>query len=205
MFTDAPAQPYAAPAQQDGRRSRTVETRKRIAAAFTGLIREGQVAPTAEEVSARANVGLRTVFRHFDDMETLYREVNVELQNIILSMIHMKYASENWQDRVLESIGLRARLYESITPFFVAARVHRHESVVIDQYIRDGVELERSMLKRIVPPQFLLDKPRFEALVMVLSPESWVRLRREQGLGIAGAVASLRMTVDCLVGTWSKK
>ena len=205
MLADAPLSSEAAPAQQDGRRNRTVETRKRIAAAFTELIREGHVAPTAEEVSVRANVGLRTVFRHFDDMETLYREVNVELQSIIQSMIQMKYASEGWQDRLLEGIGIRARLYESITPFLLAAKVHRHESKVIDEYIREGVGLERSLLKRIVPLELQSDKTRFEAVVMVLSPESWVRLRREQGLSVAAAVAALRVTVNGLVATWSKK
>ncbi len=205
MLVDAPAFPENAPAHKDGRRNRTVETRKRIAAAFSELIREGHVAPTAEEVSVRASVGLRTVFRHFDDMETLYREVNVALQDIIQSMIQMKYSSEHWTDRVLESIVIRARLFESITPFFLAARVHRHESEVIDQYIRDGVDLERSLLKRIVPQELLSDQPRFEALVMVLSPESWVRLRREQGLSVAAAIASLHITVSGLIGTWSKQ
>jgi AcrR family transcriptional regulator len=205
MLVDAPAPPENTPAHKDGRRNRTVETRKRIAAAFSELIREGHVAPTAEEVSVRASVGLRTVFRHFDDMETLYREVNVALQDIIQSMIQMKYSSEHWTDRVLESIVIRARLFESITPFFLAARVHRHESEVIDQYIRDGVDLERSLLKRIVPQELLSDQPRFEALVMVLSPESWVRLRREQGLSVAAAIASLHLTVNGLIGTWSKQ
>jgi hypothetical protein len=138
-------------------------------------------------------------------METLYREVNVALQNIIQSMIQMKYSSEHWQDRVLEGIAARARLYESITPFFLAARVHRHESAVIDQYIRDGVGLERSLLQRIVPQNLQSDKHRFEALVMVLSPESWIRLRREQGLSVAAATASLRITVNGLLGPWSKQ
>jgi AcrR family transcriptional regulator len=205
MLAESPLTPEAAPALQDGRRNRTVETRKRIAAAFTELIREGHVAPTAEEVSVRASVGLRTVFRHFDDMETLYREVNVELQSIIQSMIQMKYTSEGWQDRLLEGIGMRARLYESITPFLLAAKVHRHESVVIDEFIREGVGLERSLLKRIVPQELQSEKHRFEALVMVLSPESWVRLRREQGLSVAAAIASLRMLVNGLVATWSKQ
>lgn len=185
-------------APKDGRRSRTVETRKRITAAFTELIREGHVAPTAEEVSVRAHVGLRTVFRHFDDMETLYREVNVELQNIILSMIQMQYSSEDWRERLLEGIGIRARLYESITPFFLTARVHRHESAVIDKNIRSGVELERSLLKRILPGALLADPVWFEALVMVLSPEAWVRLRSEQQLSVDAAAAAMQLAVRAL-------
>lgn len=183
----------------DGRRNRTVETRKRITAAFTELIREGHVAPTAEEVSVRANVGLRTVFRHFDDMETLYREVNVELQNIIVSMIQMQFASDDWRDQLMEGIGIRARLYESITPFFLTARVHRHESAVIDENIRAGVELERSLLKRMLPEALLANPVWFEALTMVLSPEAWVRLRSEQQLSVESATAAMQLTLRGLI------
>lgn len=183
----------------DGRRSRTVETRKRIAAAFTALIREGHVAPTAEEVSVRANVGLRTVFRHFDDMETLYREVNGELQNTILSIIQMQYTATDWRERLQEGIAIRARLFESITPFFLTARVHRHESAVIDENIRSGVELERNVLKRLLPEHVQADAVWFEALALVLSPEAWVRLRSEQQLSVEAATAAMQLTVRALV------
>ena len=59
----------------DGRRARGHVSRSRIVAAMIELVREGCVAPTAEQVALRADVGLRTVFRHFDDMESLYREI----------------------------------------------------------------------------------------------------------------------------------
>ena len=77
------------PKQRDGRRSRTIETRKRIVHAVTELVREGKVAPTAEEVSARADVGLRTVFRHFDDMDSLYREIDEALGINVALMLQM--------------------------------------------------------------------------------------------------------------------
>ena len=43
------------------------------------LVREGRIAPTAEEVAQRASVGLRTVFRRFKDMESLYAEMSVAI------------------------------------------------------------------------------------------------------------------------------
>ena len=39
------------------------------------LVRAGAISPNAEEVAERAGVGLRTVFRRFDDMDSLYREM----------------------------------------------------------------------------------------------------------------------------------
>ena len=57
--------------ERDGRRLRSQDSRARIVAAMLDLIREGEIAPSAELVASRANVGLRTVFRHFKDMDSL--------------------------------------------------------------------------------------------------------------------------------------
>lgn len=59
--------------------NRSIATRQKIVDAFTGLVVEGQLTPTAEQVARRADVGLRTVFRHFDDMDALYREISVDI------------------------------------------------------------------------------------------------------------------------------
>ena len=69
--------PDEPPAQEerDGRRLRSIDSRARIVKAMLALIEEGDMAPGAEAVAARAEVGLRTVFRHFKDMESLYRDV----------------------------------------------------------------------------------------------------------------------------------
>ena len=45
------------------------------------LVRAGAISPVAEEVAERAGVGLRTVFRHFDDMDSLYREMAEAMRN----------------------------------------------------------------------------------------------------------------------------
>jgi hypothetical protein len=111
----------------------------------------------------------------------------------------MEFESANWQERLLESIKVRGRLYESITPFFLSAQVHRHKSTLIDANIRDGVGLERAILKKLLPRAILADRPRFEALIMVLSPEAWVRLRQEQGLSFSAAVAAIQMVAKGLL------
>ena len=63
----------------DGRLNRSVVTRNKIVETLTKLILEGQISPTAEQVALRANVGLRTVFRHFDNMDALYREISIDV------------------------------------------------------------------------------------------------------------------------------
>ena len=40
-----------------------------------GLLEEGYLRPTSAEVAERAGVSLRSVFQHFEDMESLYAAV----------------------------------------------------------------------------------------------------------------------------------
>ncbi len=63
----------------DGRILRGERTRVLIVSAILELLRAGTVRPTAEQVAARAKVGVRTVFRHFDAMESLYAAMNATL------------------------------------------------------------------------------------------------------------------------------
>ena len=43
------------------------------------LLREDDMTPTALAVAERAGVGLRTVFRHFEDMESIFEDMTEEL------------------------------------------------------------------------------------------------------------------------------
>lgn len=186
-------------AKPDGRRKRTVETRKSIVQALIELIREGVVSPTSEDVSARAGVGLRTVFRHFDDMETLYQEIEQEIQKLIYATLHMQYRSQGWRHQLLESIAMRGALYDEIIPFFRASQVHRHESAVIAANMQQSALLQRSVLKRHLPKDIQADKARFAALLLALSPEAWIRLRVEQHLSFKAAVATVELMVKSLL------
>ena len=70
-----PAKSDAEPAP-DGRLQRSERSRQAIVQALLGLVGEGVLEPTAEQVAARADVGIRTVFRHFSDMESLFAEMS---------------------------------------------------------------------------------------------------------------------------------
>ena len=63
----------------DGRRRRSLDSQQRIVDALLALVGEGHLSPSAEQVSQRAGVGLRSVFRHFKDMESLHRTMSDSL------------------------------------------------------------------------------------------------------------------------------
>ena len=126
--------------ESDGRRRRSQDSRARIIAAMLDLIHGGEVAPGAEQVAERAQVGLRTVFRHFKDMESLYREMSHAIESDLRATVAKPFKGETWRERVLELIDRRSQAYEKIAPFKRASDAHRHHSrfLTADQGLPGG-------------------------------------------------------------------
>ena len=80
-------------AKVDGRRVRGADNRKRIVDALLKLVEGGAVSPSAEQVAGEAGVGLRTVFRHFSDMDSLYREISERMTAEIKPIIEQPCVS----------------------------------------------------------------------------------------------------------------
>src|ERR1700685_651444 len=57
----------------DGRRLRGQRTQTKVLEALLELVAEGEMRPTAQAVSNRAGVSLRTVYHHFEDVEDVRR------------------------------------------------------------------------------------------------------------------------------------
>lgn len=185
----------------DGRLNRSVVTRNKIVETLTKLILEGQISPTAEQVALRANVGLRTVFRHFDNMDALYREISIDVDAQIKPLLQARLDGQTWQERVVQSIAVRSEIYDRTAAMHVAAQVHRHESVYLTQNLMESARLQRDLLQRLLPPDLAQNAPFLDALDLVLSFESWIRLRREQALSATEATAVMQLTVKALLAT----
>lgn len=183
----------------DGRVTRSVVTRRRIVDALTALIHEGFVSPTAEQVAQRADVGLRTVFRHFDDMDSLYREISLDLDALVMPLTHVRLAGPTWLDRLLQTVDLRRDIYDRIAAIHLAAQVHRHESPFLTQNLMESAAMQRQLIRSLLPDTAARDAVLLDALDVALSLESWVRLRREQGLSADDAVAVMKRTVRALL------
>ena len=59
-------------AAPDGRRQRSEGSKQAIIEAMLEMIGEGILIPSAQQVSDRAGVGIRSVFRHFENMESIF-------------------------------------------------------------------------------------------------------------------------------------
>lgn len=185
--------------EADGRRRRSQDSRARIVQAMLELVQAGETSPAAELVAERAKVGLRTVFRHFNDMESLYREMSAVIEAELQGIIAQPFKSEDWRGRMVELVQRRAGVYERIAPFRRAGDIHRQRSQVLAADNARFVALGREILRRESPPELLQDKARFEALDMLLSFDAWNRLRRDQGLSPRRTVEALESAVSALV------
>ncbi|MEL0137982.1 MAG: helix-turn-helix domain-containing protein, partial [Halieaceae bacterium] len=56
----------------DGRRQRSERSQVAIVEAALALMDEGVLVPTAQQIADRAGVGIRSFFRHFTDMDSLF-------------------------------------------------------------------------------------------------------------------------------------
>lgn len=186
------------PLQVDGRRRRGQDNRARIVAAMLEIIREGAMTPSAEQVAARAEVGLRTVFRHFDDMDSLYREMSVVIEAELRAIVGRPFEAPDWPGRLMELVERRGEAFERISPFKRASDTVRHRSPVLADDHERLVRSLRDLLTSVLPPEVAADPMRLEALDLLTSFEAWTRLRLDQGLSTDEARRVLQAAVSRL-------
>lgn len=187
------------PDSQDGRHQRGAASRQRIVDALMHLVREGHVMPSAERVAAHAEVGLRTVFRHFKDMDSLFEEIAQGMEAWLLPVLTAPYASSDWREQLAELIERRTQLYEELMPFKIAADVQRYRSPYLREDRCRVVRMERRSLHKLLPEALHDDAPRFEALDALLSFDAWQRMRKDQQLSVADARHSLQTAARLII------
>ena len=172
-------------APEDGRRLRSKTSRDKMVAAMIELVREGAIMPSADQVATRAEVGLRTVFRQYKDMETLYAAMLGGLSKYYEGWAQPLTASD-WQGQLVELTERRVTTYERLLPFKRAGDAHRHMSTSIEAENIRMLALMRARLRTLVPAG-VSDMVGFETLDLIVSFAAWQRLRSEQNLSVEQA------------------
>ena len=186
-------------ATTDGRRKRSEASREKLVAAMLALVGEGEVAPSAEAVAARAGVGLRTVFRHFADMEALYAGMAAKLAASYAHWLD-PFTAPGWRAQLDEMATRRLDTYEKLMPYKRAADVHRHGSPTIQRNYSATLAAMRARLVALLPPALATDPVRRETIDLMLSFETWQRLRLDQELSAADARVVVLAAIERLTG-----
>ena len=166
----------------DGRRARSRSSRSKIVEAMLHLVGNGDVAPSAVRVADIAGVGLRTVFRHFDDMDALYREMSAVIEERVLPIIAQPLTGSNWKAKMSEIADRRAIVFETILPYRISANLKRFQSSYLMQDYQRLLKAEADGIEVLLPESVKKDTVGMRGLNVILSFQTWRLLRHDQGL-----------------------
>lgn len=173
---------------EDGRSLRAAKNHEAIVQALYDLVRATHLPPTVADVAKHAGVGMRTVFRQFEDLDALYRSLAERVQGEIMAKIVLVPPSGDLDADLRVLVGRRARIFEHLAPFRRAARLVRHTSNFLQEQDATTAKMFRTMLEAIVSPHLAQGaEDALEALDVLLSFETWDRLRDRQQLTVKRA------------------
>ena len=177
----------------DGRTRRSLRTREAIVDATIALLEEGDLRPTAPRVAAAASVSVRSVFQHFDDLETLHAAVAERLLERVSALVVPVAADEPLVPRLARFTHQRALLLDAVSPIRRAADVHGPFSVEITARLRAGQAYLRDEVDRTFAPELAgagaARRDALDALDAAFSWATWEGLRSGVGRSVEEAEA----------------
>jgi AcrR family transcriptional regulator len=172
----------ATSAKVDGRMQRSERSREAIIKAMLDLVEEGNLVPTAQQIADSAGVGIRSVFRHFEDMESMFDVANEltwpKTQDLFVGGDREGTLSQ----RILHATERHANAFETLKNIMLSTQARRwHSSTLRKNYARAQRGLRKD-LNNWLPELATLSTNRREAVDAAASFENWHRLREHQGL-----------------------
>lgn len=179
---------------EDGRRARRHRSRDLAVDALLDLLADGVVQPTAQQVAERSGVSLRSIFRIFDDVESLHAAAATRQLARVRHLFVDVAASGTLAERVDEIVAISSRLYESVAPIRRAAVRTAPTSAPLREHLARVRRWLRTEIDRALEPELTAGSgPATAALAEVLlSFEAWDQLRSAQGLSATQASETVR-------------
>tara|TARA_B100000424_G_scaffold246014_1_gene217356 strand:- start:122 stop:709 length:588 start_codon:yes stop_codon:yes gene_type:complete len=169
------------PIVNDGRINRSKTTLNKIVAATISLLRKnnnGQI-PTAQEIAVKSGVGIRTVFRHIDDMEGLIEEVNRRYLNDLESYIAKNNPKQNSKDQRIEHvIKERFYLYNTYQHVFNLTITSLNNSSAIRTGFIKFNNILRQRFEDLIPEIKMINKDKQNLIDTLISYAAWFRMTK---------------------------
>lgn len=183
----------------DGRRLRSERSKQALIDASLALMEEGNLIPTAQQIADRSGVGIRSFFRHFEDMETLFATIDDQIRDTTEALFLGGDRDGTLEERILHAVERRAEGYEVEKNMILstAAQLWRSETLR-----RNYARYQRGLRKDLddwLPELKQLTRSQREAVDAICSFEMWHRLRCHQGLGKSAAIDVLVGTLNAMV------
>ena len=186
----------------DGRVQRRMRNREAVVDAVLDLLTEGRAHLTAQQVSARSGVSVRSIFRLFDDMTSLYRAAAARQAERLDALLSPVAHDGPLASRIAALVANRAEVYETVSPVRRAAVRLAPASPEIASELARVAGLLRAQAAGTFRAELAGAGPGvLDAVDLLTSWEAWERLRTTQGLAAREAAATLHRTLAVLLDT----
>jgi TetR/AcrR family transcriptional regulator, regulator of autoinduction and epiphytic fitness len=184
----------------DGRVRRGERTRRAIVEALLELLSEGEYTPTSRQIATRAGVSVRSLFQHFEDLETLFAAL-VQVQAArVQPLVDALDPDGDLGRRISSLVRQRSDLFEAIAPIRHALGTRARDSAVLAGRIRDLSDVLYDQVREHFRDELAgAGGERLALAVDVLcSYPSWDHLRRHQGATVEQACEVLSDALERL-------
>ena len=183
----------------DGRRLRSERSKQAIVDATLSLMEEGILIPTAQQISDRAGVGIRSFFRHYEDMDTLFATIDSQTRDSTEALYLGGDREGTLQQRILHAVERHAEGFEQQKNMILSTAAQLWRSKTLRKNYARYQRGLRNDLDDWLPELKKLPRSQREAVDAIASFEVWHRLRYHQGLSKAAAVEVVVGLINSLV------
>ena len=182
---------------RDGRRERAVKHRDAVVRALLELIRERGEVPSSVEVAKRASVSKRTVFRLFEDMDSLHHAAVQHQRAEVLRRFPPPMSQEgSIEERITALVTHRSLVYEHIMPLRKVAESLKPVSSAVAETLADDRDGFRAHVELLFASDLRgLDAADADdclhAVELMTSWHAWRALREDQGCSEGAATRVL--------------
>ena len=135
----------------DGRFARSQKTKDAIVKALLKLLRNTPF-PTAEQVAKESKIGLRTVYRQFKDMESIYLSLHEECMYSLSQMFNSDVdLDRSFEERVSFAISERFAIYDEYETLFIATISNSARLPILVNQVGESYQIMRERFIKIVP------------------------------------------------------
>ncbi|MEL0007518.1 MAG: helix-turn-helix domain-containing protein [Luminiphilus sp.] len=166
----------------DGRRQRSERSQVAIVEAALALMDEGVLVPTAQQIADRAGVGIRSFFRHFTDMDSLFLAADEMLLDSYEALFKVDDRSGTLAERVARVVALYGNAFDQLSQIILCTQSLLWRFPKLRENYAWHQKRLRKEFELWVPEATQLPREQREAVHAVASFEMWHRLREHQGL-----------------------
>ena len=162
----------------DGRFARSQKTKDAIVKALLKLLKNTPF-PTAEQVAKESKIGLRTVYRQFKDMESIYLSLHEECMHSLSQMFNSDVdLDRSFEERVSFAISERFAIYDEYETLFIATISNSARLPTLVNQVAESYQIMRERFIKIVPEIKKLSAIKSDLLFTRILFPSWFSLRK---------------------------